>query len=966
MSERAHGKRRSMWPIFVGSWMIVLVAGISPRGGTVEVWTDDTFADFIAGTLGAAGANLYVSATGWVQPIHRWDLDEDGHLDLLFNQTHDAALRLPATVYAGGRGGLTPNVARHLPTDGGRFALVGDVNGDGFTDALLVNGNNGTHEQTGALLYWGEQRGLHPAHRTRVLPNRMITAAALGRLFPHLRGRLSGAFALGPDGRLAVIRMFSRHPELVMTSLTGVTSVAIGNGAVYIVREGRPYRLRLAEDGQIRELLPLPGRDVERLWLAHMDENESLDLLYRRKGRPLQWLKDGDPTGSPRDLEIAWGARAESPRDLPVMAPSAIAVADFDRDGRPDLAAAVADEVLVFPSIASGRRSPMRWPAPWATAIAVGDWNADGWTDLAVAIGRDRDQYETASLIYWGSREGFSSRRMTPVASAGARDIASGEFTGDGIEDLLIVNGIRGRVRGDIPSLLYWGAGRRGFRPERVLTLPTVGAYESSAADLNDDGYVDLIIACAYEDDAEGDRGAMIFWGTPAGPDIARPTYLPTRGTISSSIADLNRDGRLDLIFSEFRDGTLKIIWGSPFGYERAPVTTLASPSHRDPRFHLVADLNADGWLDIFVPDIRQRTSLLYWGGAGGFNPNRMTLIPGFGTTTAEAADLNADGWLDLILCSFWDPDTRNYHVPSLILWGGPKGFDASRRSELETWGCHDVAVADLNRDGALDLVFSNYHAGHTRSMESFIYWGGPGGYRNDRRMGLPNDSAAGIQIGDFNEDGWPDIAFSNHIRQGDHRTRSRIYWGSARGFDRRRVSVLPTLGPHQMMTTDMGNLYDRRLVEVFASRIVRVDPSLVLQSLMWKAECPPTTALRFQIRAGATPEALREAAWWGPGGPKTFFTESPARLDDLPLSGPYFQYRVWFELSPTGRGPRLDRVELTFVKRSFSSTGGRSRDGACRTSAGFRDEDERAAEAGRGDQPVASTGLGTSVRRRG
>jgi len=628
-----------------------------------------------------------------------------------------------------------------------------------------------------------------------------------------------------------------------------------------------------------------------------VDENETPDLICGRHSCPLQWLKDGDPR--------------EPVRDLPVTTPRAIALADFDRDGHPDLTAAMADAVLVFPSVAGGGRPSVPLPASWASALTVGDWNADGWPDPAVAIERTHEQYETMSAVYWRALEGLSPSRRTLFPSSGARDVASGDFTGDGIEDLLIVNGIRGRLRGDIPSLLYWGGGRSGFRSDRVLRLPTVGAYESSATDLNEDGYVDLIIVCAYEDDAEGDRGAMIFWGTPSGPDIARPAYLPTHGAISSSVADLSRDGDPDLVFSEFRTGDVKIFWGGPPGYEHAPATA----PHRDPRFHLIADLNGDGWLDIFVPDVQQKTSLLYWGGPKGFHPDRVAVISGFGTTAAEAADLDGGSWLDLILCSFWDPDTRNYHVPSLILWGGPHGYDPSRRSELEAWGCHDVAVADLNKDGSLDIAFSNYHAGSTRHVKSFIYWGGRHGYRSHWRTGLPNGSAAGLQIGDFNEDGWLDITFSNHMRADDHRAHSRIYWGGPRGFDRHRVSWLPTTGPHQMATTDPGNLLDRRPREIFTSRIIRPRSSLRPLLLTWRAEQPPGTTLRFQIRAGTTPEALHRAPWWGPRGAQTFFTGSPARLDGLPLSGPYVQYRAWFDANPAGSAPHLDRVEIVFAE---------------------------------------------------
>ena len=67
-------------------------------------FTDDTFEDFAAGTLDAGGQNLYVSRDGKVRTINRFDLNDDGHLDLLFNCTHDTYQMLPATAGIVGQG----------------------------------------------------------------------------------------------------------------------------------------------------------------------------------------------------------------------------------------------------------------------------------------------------------------------------------------------------------------------------------------------------------------------------------------------------------------------------------------------------------------------------------------------------------------------------------------------------------------------------------------------------------------------------------------------------------------------------------------------------------------------------------------------------------------------------------------------------------------------------------------------
>ena len=52
-------------------------------------WVQDSFEDFSAGTLDAAGADLFVSRQGTLRTTHRFDLNGDGHLDLIFNSSHD-------------------------------------------------------------------------------------------------------------------------------------------------------------------------------------------------------------------------------------------------------------------------------------------------------------------------------------------------------------------------------------------------------------------------------------------------------------------------------------------------------------------------------------------------------------------------------------------------------------------------------------------------------------------------------------------------------------------------------------------------------------------------------------------------------------------------------------------------------------------------------------------------------------
>src|SRR5437764_6000505 len=108
-----------------------------------ELFVDDRFEDFAAGTLDAGGQNLYVSRDGKVRTIHRFDLNDDGYLDLLFNCTHDTYQMLPATAGTVGKGRRTGSA--DVAVEGSQRVVLGDLDGDGYTDAVFCPTGIGVH-----------------------------------------------------------------------------------------------------------------------------------------------------------------------------------------------------------------------------------------------------------------------------------------------------------------------------------------------------------------------------------------------------------------------------------------------------------------------------------------------------------------------------------------------------------------------------------------------------------------------------------------------------------------------------------------------------------------------------------------------------------------------------------------------------------------------------------------------------
>jgi hypothetical protein len=193
-------------------------------------------------------------------------------------------------------------------------------------------------------------------------------------------------------------------------------------------------------------------------------------------------------------------------------------------------------------------------------------------------------------------------------------------------------------------SYIYWGSGSGYSRSDRT-GLSTNGAYGNAVGDLNRDGYPDLVFSCEY-DGTSYDTDSMVFWGSATGYSDGNRALLPTRGAHECTVADLNADGWPDLVFSNFYTGTshtvdVYIYWGSSSGFSTAGRQGLPAVGCTGT---IAEDFNGDGWLDLFVsnfvadPSNYNMDSYIYWGSSGGFSAANRTSIAGHGAIGAGAA----------------------------------------------------------------------------------------------------------------------------------------------------------------------------------------------------------------------------------------------------------------------------------------------------------------------------------------
>ena len=268
---------------------------------------------------------------------------------------------------------------------------------------------------------------------------------------------------------------------------------------------------------------------------------------------------------------------------------------------------------------------------------------------------------------------------------------------------------------------------------------------------------------------------------------------------------DLNGDGFLDIVFNNsYENSDSYIYWGSIDGFSvnnrtELPTKYAASTS--------VDDLNGDGFPDIVFANHYDQVissyninSFIYWGSANGFSSDNRDELPTHGAVGSSVADLDRDGFLDIIFSNRFN--NTSYNVDSFIYWGSANGFSDANKTGLEIHGGHGCSIADLDCDNFLDIVFSNHYY-----ENSYIYWGTPNGYSSINRLELPTVNATGNLIADFDNNSLLDIAFCN----GNINFPSFIYWGSTEGFSINDRKELTTQVANLVIEKDLGDVYTRQ-----------------------------------------------------------------------------------------------------------------------------------------------------------
>lgn len=362
-------------------------------------------------------------------------------------------------------------------------------------------------------------------------------------------------------------------------------------------------------------------------------------------------------------------------------------------------------------------------------ALAV-DVNCDGFLDLVVS-----DMKQPKISVLFNQCDGtFSLQEEYDVPIEGV-EMTTSDVNNDGWPDLILNSGYDQHIA----IMLNQGQGVFGPLTKYPISCPDIRSVV--AADFNGDGWNDLITA-NHATEAIG-----VLMNQSDGTFAPEVTYTTMAAPTLLKAADVNRDGKMDLVISY--NWNAEILYNQGAGTFASKQEIVSGTNYTDV---VATDLNGDGQSDLVITRNAFKVTdieIFINQGQGTFVP--AGVYPTDGYTLMSVADLNGDTYPDILV------NTNATTLASNILLNQGDGTFVGGGTLPFGPRTFGIATGDIDGDGLVDILATNWEE---NALSIFSNQGG-GTFAPPIQMQI----GAGprfIKLGDLNNDGMLDIAIAN------------------------------------------------------------------------------------------------------------------------------------------------------------------------------------------------------------
>ncbi len=708
-------------------------------------------------------------------PALAGDFNGDGKKDVLTITVNSLGTYSLSVALSNGNGTFQAPVLTAAPGNAYDSFVVGDLNNDGIDDVVILH-LPGTSSNFDVML--GSSNG------TFTLKNNFVITS----------GSLAGGilYDSSGDGNLDLVAVDSGNPGSVWTLLgDGAGNFAAATSIV------------------------LPGQAGGNLIFGDFNGDGLLDFA------------DNDFTSAQMTVylalpssQFATGVSSTTPDSVYDACGST--VGDLNGDGFPEIVSAnCADGTITIyanngdgtfqqgvyydtANVPSGSASSVPYSVP--TAVTIADVNGDGNADIIAT-----NFYASDVTVLFGNGDATVQVPNFGYTTGGYPSTAAvvADFNGDGLLDILVAD--------DIYSFSYMkGYGDGTFRAALDFYTPTTDngeayGWDIATGDFNGDGFTDVVVANCCGD---ATVGITVFLSRGDGSLLPGVNYGAGGNWSFVTVADFNKDGKMDIAALDYVAGQIQIYKGKGDGTFTAGTTGLTGDTNSQTL--IAGDFNGDGYTDLAVANINLQNvgvflndkagnllaptnlaltgppsqvvtadvngdgkaailaleascgcvAVLQGNGDGTFQPEADATVGNFAFRVATG-DVNGDGKTDMVLTI---DDFTNGHGIQVVLGNGYGTFGIPSAVYPSTLQANFFSnpypsylqLVDLDGDGNLDVVYNN-----TVYSTVGVMYGVGDGTLFDPVEYPTGDSAYGLALADVNNDGAVDVVTASYYTSG-------------------------------------------------------------------------------------------------------------------------------------------------------------------------------------------------------